>query len=108
MSWSQTDRKRLTEPGRIEKLVRDHHAWSDDLLLEPLAQQTLGSFRVTSALNKNSEHNPVLKLQKSSYFYRSRRLLQAALTKRILEIAATRVRLAIGVFMCCCGGKDGL
>jgi putative transposase len=34
----------------------------------------------------------VLRFQKSSYFYRSRRLSQAALTKRIREIAETRVR----------------
>ncbi len=34
----------------------------------------------------------VLQFQKSSYFYRSRRLSQAALTKRIREIAETRVR----------------
>nr|WP_246742709.1 IS3 family transposase [Microvirga splendida] len=34
----------------------------------------------------------VLQFQKSSYFYRSRRLSQAALSKRIREIAETRVR----------------
>jgi len=34
----------------------------------------------------------VLQFQKSSYFYRSRRLPQAALSKRIREIAETRVR----------------
>jgi putative transposase len=35
---------------------------------------------------------PVLRFQKSSYFYRARRASQAGLKKRIQEIAATRVR----------------
>jgi len=34
----------------------------------------------------------VLQFQKSSYFYRSRRLSQTVLSKRIREIAQTRVR----------------
>jgi putative transposase len=52
-----------------------------------LVDGLLGAFQVSI---RRACH--VLQFQKSSYFYRSRRLSQAALTKRIREIAETRVR----------------
>ncbi len=42
------------------QLVGDHHARSDALLLEKLAQQALGGLRVAAALDQDVEHDPVL------------------------------------------------
>jgi hypothetical protein len=82
MSWSQMDRKRLTEPGRIEKafmlpvldaghhgplrgsiagqFVRDHHPRWTALTFQKLSKQTLGGFRIAAALDQNVEHVPML------------------------------------------------
>jgi len=42
------------------EFVGDHHARSLALLLEEFAQETLGGFCVTPALNQNVEHDPML------------------------------------------------
>ena len=46
-------------------------------------------------------------VDRSTYHYRSKRAGQAPLSKRIKEIAETRVAMVIGGFMCFCGAKDG-
>src|SRR5262249_41906589 len=48
-----------------------------------------------------------LPVHRSTYHYRSRRAGQAHLSKRIREIAATRVRYGYRRSMCCCVGKAG-
>src|SRR5215213_7076186 len=42
------------------EFVGDHHARSDALLPEQLAQQPVGCFCIAAALNQNVEHNPML------------------------------------------------
>ena len=49
----------------------------------------------------------VLGLERSSYHYKSRRPDQDALRARIKKIAGRGCAPATGVFMSCCGGKDG-
>ena len=46
--------------GIAGQLVRDHHARSDALLLEQLAQQALGRLCIAAALNQDVEHDAVL------------------------------------------------
>jgi hypothetical protein len=43
--------------GIAGQLVRDHHAWSDTLLL---AQQALRRFGIAPALDQDVEHDPML------------------------------------------------
>ena len=42
------------------EFVRDHHARCHALLLEQLAQQALGGFRIAAALNQDVEHDAML------------------------------------------------
>ncbi len=42
------------------EFIGDHYPWNDALLLEQLAQQALGGFRVMAALDQNIEHVAVL------------------------------------------------
>jgi hypothetical protein len=78
MSWSQTDRKCLTEPGRIEKplvravldcrhdlapggrigaqLVRDYPPRGTALLLQQTLQQAFGRLGVAPALDDLVKH----------------------------------------------------
>jgi hypothetical protein len=42
------------------KLVGDHDAWRSHLLLQELAQQSLGGLLVAAALDQNIEHDPGL------------------------------------------------
>ena len=42
------------------KLVGDHDAWRSHLLLQQLAQQSLGGLLVAAALDQNIEHDPGL------------------------------------------------
>jgi len=42
------------------EFVRDHHARCHALLLEQLPQQTLGGFRIATALNQDVEYRAML------------------------------------------------
>src|SRR5260221_3349652 len=46
--------------GIAGELVRDHHPWRAALPLQQLAQQPLGRFSITPALNQNVENDAVL------------------------------------------------
>jgi hypothetical protein len=56
--------------GVAGEFVRDHHARRRSLLLEKLAQQTLGCFGIATALDQNVEYGPVLSTARQSQCFR--------------------------------------